>query len=560
MAKIPRDGPISVRVVTLAQLFSGDYRFRLPWFQRAYAWRVDNVGLLLTNLREAMRLPPEKRRYWLGTILLAESKDHSADALVDGHQRIMTLTIIFAVLRDLMRDAGWKQRLNTFIAASDGRGGMVPHLVIDAELAGFVHDHVQRIDSLSSDPETDESYDALSETERNIIDNRDHVRSELGAGDVTDAYRQELATFLAEQCLLVIHELEDEEEAWQSLQIEEDTRLEFSAADRSKASIISAMPVTEREQAGRIWDDRQTLLGADDMRSLLGHVRNIAIRARSSAPVETELIKHYKLNKSGLAFMDAELAPMADRLLRVKSREIGNPGEEQAAIALAIEHSSWLDRPMWIAPALYWLGRRGDSGRETVAFFARLERLAWLLRIAGIDPSVQQTRMFRVLDDIDGDGPTQAMASLAIEDKIKHAAIANLRIKNFYAKHYSSSVLRRISVALGADAGPVDGTAVTIEHILPRKPAEGSQWLRDFGNRKPVKDYVNRLGNLAFLTEELNQEAAAKDYALKRAVFAKSEDRLARQVLAYDAWTPEAIEHRTRELTRVLLAAWDLTP
>src|SRR5690606_3587123 len=102
--------------------------------------------------------------------------------------------------------------------------------------------------------------------------------------------------FLAQNCRLVVHELEDEEEAWQSMQIEEDTRLDFSAADRSKASIISAMPADEREEAGRVWEDAQTLLGASDMRGLLGHVRNIGIPNRSTAPVESELIKHYKLN------------------------------------------------------------------------------------------------------------------------------------------------------------------------------------------------------------------------------------------------------------------------
>lgn len=559
MPRAPRVGPISVRVVTVAELFSGEYRFRLPWFQRAYAWRVDNVGLLLTHLREAMRLPPEKRHYLLGTILLAESKDHKVDALVDGHQRVMTLTIIFAVLRDLMRDPAWKQRLHRLIAVADEEGGDgVPHLIIEAELAGFVREHVQRPGGIDTEP--DENYGALSETERNIIDNRDYIRGELGAADVADAFRQDLVTFLAENCRIIIHELKDEEEAWQTLQIEEDTRLDFSAADRSKASIVSAMPAAEREQAGRIWDDCQSELGAQDMRSLLGHVRNIAIRARSAAPVESEIIKHFELNRSGLHFIGNEIAPMAERLVRIKTREVGALGRERAEIGRAIEHLTWLDRQLWAAPALHWLRMRGESGDATVVFFKRLERLAWMLRIAGIDPSVQLTRIFRLTDEIDGSKAPDAMETLKIEPRIKDAAVANLRTKNFYAKHYSSSVLRRICVALGADPGPVDGKNVTVEHVLPRNPADGTQWRNDFGKKKPVKDYVNRLGNLAFLTEPLNQEAGARDYVLKRAVFARSQDKLIAHALAFPAWTSDTIEQRTRDLTRVLLAEWDLKP
>jgi hypothetical protein len=559
MSRIPRSGPIAASVVTVAELLSGAFRFRLPWFQRAYAWRVDNVGLLLTNLREAMRLPTGKRRYMLGTILLASSRDGAADALVDGHQRIMTLTIIFAVLRDLMRDEAWKQRLHGYIAGQVGGAGErnVPHLLIDADLAAFVATHVQQPGGTSVDSEDDLL--SLSETERNIIENRDFLRAELGAADVSDRDRQELAAFLADHCRIIVHELEDEEEAWQSMQIEEDTRLDFSAADRSRASILSAMPAADRDAASRSWDDCQALLGAQDMRGLLGHIRNIALPHRSAAPVESEIIRHFKLNSRGLDFMRSEIEPMARRLARIKAREVGS-GPESVAISRALEHLSWLDRPLWVAPALHWMNVRGEAGGDTAVFFALLERLGWILRIGGTDPSVQQTRMSKLIRQISGSVAPTEIEALQIEPRLLTAAVSNLRSKNFQAKHYAASVLRRICVALGADPGPVDGQNVTVEHILPRKPPSGTQWNRDFGRRKPVEAYVNRLGNLAFLTEPLNQLAAANDFAVKRTVFEQSVDKLIEHALSYEVWTPETIENRTRDLIRILLNEWELKP
>jgi len=561
MRRPQRNGPVSAVVLTLAELLSGEYRFRLPWFQRAYAWRVDNVGLLLTNLRDAMRLSGAQRNYLLGSILLADGKQGTVAAVVDGHQRIMTLTILFAVLRDLMRDVEWRARLHAFVAApaaATPKGDEeLPHLVIDAELAKFVRRLVQSEGGTAEDPEVDLL--SLSETERNIIENRDYLKVELGAADFGEAQRQELATFLAEHCRIIVHMVENEEEAWHWLQVEEDTRLDFSAADRSKASIISAMPAPEREEAGRIWEDCKAEIGAQDMRALLGHVRAIARHERSSAPVESELILHFVLNETGLPFLREHMLPMAQRLARLRERRVGM-GSMRADIGRSLEHLSWIDPQIWVAPALQWLTVRGEENATSAEFFRLLERLFWVMRIAGTDPSVQQTRMFRLVEQVGGTEPPSGMAALRIESKVKDAAVVNLRSINFQAKHYSSHVLRRISVALGKDPGPVDGKKVTVEHVLPRNPAEDAEWWKHFGKSKPIKSYVNRLGNLGFLTEPLNQRAAAQDYAAKRAVFEESDDPLIRHALGYAEWTPETIEHRTRELMRILLEQWDLKP
>ena len=45
---------ISVRVLSLSELFSETFRFRLPYFQRAYAWHTVEVSRLLANVLEAM--------------------------------------------------------------------------------------------------------------------------------------------------------------------------------------------------------------------------------------------------------------------------------------------------------------------------------------------------------------------------------------------------------------------------------------------------------------------------------------------------------------------------
>ena len=93
------DSYVTATVVPVGGLFSESYGFHLPWFQRAYAWREEHVGRLLADMIEAMGSP--KRRYFLGAIRIAGGHEPGAISLIDGQQRMVTLTILFALLRDL---------------------------------------------------------------------------------------------------------------------------------------------------------------------------------------------------------------------------------------------------------------------------------------------------------------------------------------------------------------------------------------------------------------------------------------------------------------------------
>ena len=89
----------------IADVFSDGYAFTIPPYQRPYAWEVQQANELLDDLLEAMR--PNSRSeglYFLGSIVLVKTRGNSAAKVVDGQQRLTTLTILFSVLRDLTDD------------------------------------------------------------------------------------------------------------------------------------------------------------------------------------------------------------------------------------------------------------------------------------------------------------------------------------------------------------------------------------------------------------------------------------------------------------------------
>lgn len=80
----------------LSKVFSNDFAFEIPHYQRPYSWTLEQTGELRDDLSSAMdagngapieEVPP----YFLGAVVLIKP-DHASDAkVVDGQQRLTTL-------------------------------------------------------------------------------------------------------------------------------------------------------------------------------------------------------------------------------------------------------------------------------------------------------------------------------------------------------------------------------------------------------------------------------------------------------------------------------------
>lgn len=89
------------KLTTLDELFTGR-RFKVPDYQRGYAWGETQVKALLEDLGH---ITPDGSMHYTGTLVLVKSKDqiHSNYTyydIVDGQQRLTTLIILLSVLLD----------------------------------------------------------------------------------------------------------------------------------------------------------------------------------------------------------------------------------------------------------------------------------------------------------------------------------------------------------------------------------------------------------------------------------------------------------------------------
>jgi len=106
-------------VVSVRSLFSGSTRFRPPGSRRGFVWGPPEVAQLLVDLEIGARDPDREdddpsERFYLGVISVTRLKNGVCE-LHDGQQRLTTLAMILAFIRDRTGDAGMRQRLDRML-------------------------------------------------------------------------------------------------------------------------------------------------------------------------------------------------------------------------------------------------------------------------------------------------------------------------------------------------------------------------------------------------------------------------------------------------------------
>ena len=82
----------------LAKIFSSDFDYDIPYYQRPYAWTEEETDTLFEDLYDFYINEPSDENYFLGSIVLIKEDDKPHADVIDGQQRLTTLTILLAAI------------------------------------------------------------------------------------------------------------------------------------------------------------------------------------------------------------------------------------------------------------------------------------------------------------------------------------------------------------------------------------------------------------------------------------------------------------------------------
>ncbi|HRD75306.1 MAG TPA: DUF262 domain-containing protein, partial [Hyphomicrobiaceae bacterium] len=455
---------IRAEVATIGHLLSPAFRFRLAWFQRAHAWTADHALLLLDSIEEAMDIAADERRWLnLNTISIVQRDGSDHVIVTDGQQRLLTLTILVAILRDFAETDTERRELHDRLfgapTAEEPKGyyRFEPH----PSTKGLLVDYVLTPGATKKAID-DNDEDELSFSGRNILACRDAMWKRVK--DMSVERRRALAAFLAGRCCVIVQIMASEEDARVAYCNAHSMGVHLSPADMFKAETLSVIARSARKSASRAWEQWQAKLGPEAFEELLRAMLTIE-RKRYGKPRQLyeDLNKAFRLEEPDGAeqFVLKRLPRAAELLHAIKRADIGRAGAGFAPINRRLQYLGWVTHRTWVPAAMSAIQQLGDRPDALLAFLARLDRLAYTQMVLGRDGDLQQRRYVKLLQASDANDP-----ALVVGRDEQREMLAILRSSRVVRPRFKVMLLLRINGAVEGDGAPVETPMANIEHVL----------------------------------------------------------------------------------------------
>jgi hypothetical protein len=545
----------------IASIFSDEFAFEIPRYQRPYAWTTEKAEELLVDLDAYLEDNDNVEAidpYFLGSIVLI--KELTPDAkVVDGQQRLTTLTILLAVLRH-MAEENDRQLLTTFIYENGNKYKGTsdrPRLRLRERDQRFFHKYVQKNPQSIAELK-DLNPDKLSDSQRNIRNNALHLMGLLEAMGVPR--RQKLAEFILRRCFLVVVAAPERDTAYRIFSVLNRRGLDLSLTDILKADVIGEIAESEQDVYTKFWEDVEEKLGRETFSDLFAHIRMIHRKVKAKGTILDELLKDVKPQKHPTQFIDRTLLPLSDAFYDIKYEQYRatNDAEQVNGLFRFLNQVNNFD---WIPPALLFLSKYNIDPAALVRFFSELERLAACQMIMRRNINERVRRYGVLLTHIEEGRDLWARGSpLLLGDEEKRLVLSNLN-EPIYGENYARYVLLRIDSLLTTGEARYTYPVLSIEHVLPQNPPPDSEWIKWFPNEQQREQFTNQLGNLVLLSQQKNKQAQNYDFQHKKTDYFDAQAApfaLTAQVREERKWTPAVIQRRQKNLLEILGTAWGL--
>ena len=549
---------ISAREVTIGQLFAPGKEMVMPPYQRSYSWTEKEAGDLLSDLREASL---SGDTHFLGAIVVVQPEEQSQSEIVDGQQRLTTLTILMAVLRDIENDPERKATIHTLIG-DDIR----PMLGEDAKWrlqlnhidAPFFREHFQQ--SGMSIPALNEPTDSESQTK--ITRNAALFAKVLK--DLPANERLDLFETVRDRCGVVETKVADRDAGYKVFRVLNMRGKEPNAHDIIKTDLFErgGLSMQEANQQSRKWAEHEAKLGGRNFDDLLRQIRFIHDRSNKG-----DLINGYRKSTLGriapLTFLNDVLPKYVAAYETINKAH--SPSENRS-FQRYLSHLLTLDHHMWRAPALKFLVEYGDAPDIADDFFRHLERLGFLMQLVVLNRDQRNKRYRKVLESINPKKPFN------FGSRLGPYSISRDEARRMHERLHGrfATFGQRRALALRLNAAFPEGRLIkpdddaTVEHVLPRNPAEESYWLKIWPNNKHRRELCDTIGNFVLLPLAVNQAADRLTYQNKHKIYFNEESgetfSLTQDIRHEKLWTPDTVRKRTQRLARLLCDDWDLRP
>lgn len=569
-------------------------RFTVPWHQRYYDWKVDDVRALLHDIDEAVK--ENRECYFLGAVMLVKIGSGEWE-INDGQQRMVTISLICAALCRRFAHEGDSQR-----------EGLALRMLFDLDdKSAWILDDAELYTPRVSPPQNDAMrYRQMIRgntigTNGTLSTAWDEIEKFLSPMSLTMAerYFDFILRKLEVACLVVPRRI-DPNAVYETINCRGKQLDDLDLIRNFLYSHFNAVKDTERrnsvhENLERIRELIPNAKKASEyMRCHLQcrfgflHKDNFyrdvreAVRTRrdkkhdateSSADYAFDLTKQITSNESLKLFrIMTATNPSPDFIETFESASGTGRSPRNLAVFIRELQGYTVTQPLVFA-LLARYTRESDSRKKKIVaklVNKNLSRLAtFVLRTAFVapkfEPSHFETEFSNYARDIMAANsiPDEQFATFLRDcDRSEHGVLDDSRFRNTIAEARMTGMTKIKQFLLGinssrpGDVQLLNEHRCTVEHILPKSLHHRSGWpgFKDVDG----DDWIQRIGNLTLMGKTDNKPGDKYNatFAKKRASYVESSFAITRELQDYDDWTPRHIEKRQRGMARQAVRVW----
>lgn len=557
---------VAAHETTLRELLEGAKQYRVPLYQRTYSWTEAQLLRLWEDIRKlaAERVEDPDMTHFIGSLVLAPSPTNgpagvSEFLVVDGQQRLTTLSILLCALRDHRaqhEDPGHRDR-------------------IDQEYLINKWKPTHRLKVVPTQADRP-AYEACL----------DATPQAGGSDRVGAAYRFFVAQFAAvddPDDPLDIQGLEDAvisgmalvsvvaqagDNVYRIFESLNNTGLKLTQADLLRNYLFMRLPNRGEEVYSSLWFPLQQQLDSGELEQLFW----LDLVHRDPGVKQTDTYTSQQKRLNGL-HTEAEIEAEVRRFCRLGAllRIILHPEEEDdPEVRRRLARLNAWDTTTAYPLLLHLLDGReqGTATSEQVASAMRYVESFFVRRLLIGRATANINRiLLRVVTDMRADLPVdEALRAYLSVGRKYYATDASVRqaVRSipFYLNGRASQrklVLRWLEESYGSKE-PVAPDSLTIEHVMPQSPT--TEWRRTLSEDLQGEEtfaevheaLVHTLGNLTLTG--YNAELSNSSFLVKRAQLGKSGISLNGEIAAQKRWGRPEIYARADALAERIIAHW----
>lgn len=556
---------VAAHETTLRELLEGAKQYRVPLYQRTYSWTESQLERLWEDIRKLAdeRVDDPNLTHFIGSLVLAPSPTHgpavSEFLVVDGQQRLTTLSILLCAIRDHRakhEDPDHRERINNEYLINKykptHRLKVVP---TQADRAAYEA-------CLESTPQAGGS-DQVGAAYRFFVA---QLADADDPDDPMDIQRIEDAVISGMALVSVVAQAGDN--VYRIFESLNNTGLKLTQADLLRNYLFMRLPNRGEAVYESLWFPLQQQLDSGELEQLFW----LDLVHRSPEVKQTDTYTGQQARLNGL-HTEAEIEAEVRRFCRLGAllRIILHPQHEKdPEVRRRLERLNAWDTTT-VYPLLLHLLDRREQGTATSAQVASamLYVESFFIRrlLIGRSTTSISRILLRVVPELHSDLPVDEAVRTYLSTGRKYYATDTsvreaVRLMPFYLNGRATQrklVLQWLEESYGSKE-PVAPESLTIEHVMPQSPT--TEWRQILGEdlkgeesfAEVHESLVHTLGNLTLTG--YNAELSNSSFLVKRTQLGKSGIQLSQDIAAQKRWGRPEIYARAEALAERIITNW----